>query len=305
MNIVIDGPEKAGKTTLITRLTTELRKWYSTVEVIKWSGRAEPDDRIYSDDLQMYASSPSEIAIWDRSWASEYVYGKLLKQDRRLALDPWLGAWLHDRAVIPNGLRVMMLGTSAEKLASLRDSSDLDVNPKSEIQLYKEYAERFGWLILEGYKYTATALVENTFRILHELELAKPMYYPPLPPLWSGPRSAEVVFVGSMQKERYIPGGWLPFTSKAATMFGRLFGDKALQYAWITTRGCNPAFLRNRKIIVVCGTSAKQWIQNYVADKENTNQKILYIPHPSFLFMQKSNKMILTTLQNLLLDKEI
>jgi uracil-DNA glycosylase len=112
----------------------------------------------------------------------------------------------------------------------------------------------------------------------------------PLPPKWCGPLDAEVVFVGNELSDKPIPGGWLPFTSRLTTEFGRLFGDKAIQYAWTNVRDCSPFYLRNRKGIIACGNIAHVWVRNYIENKENKEHQIIYIPHPSYLLRFKNSK---------------
>jgi len=280
--IIVDGPEKAGKTTMIKRLKSILEKGID-VDIVKW-GPISPDDRVYSDPLQTYSGAEDAIAIWDRGWPSEYVYGNLLNRKRRMSQDPWLGAWLHDRAVQSNGLRVMMLGPSPEKLASLRDRSDIAVDPKLEIQLFKQYAMKYGWMILEGYDHTEEDLKQNVRAIITRYQEIIPSYNKaPLPPSWAGSQNADVVFVGNELSEFPMPGGWLPFTSLLTTKFGRIFGDQAMTYAWTNARSCNPAYLRERRVIIACGNVAHLWVRNYIDNKENKDQQILYIPHPSYL----------------------
>lgn len=69
MIIVIEGPEKAGKTTLtkflIAKKPMEIRHW----------GPVDPDDRVYTEQLIKDVESDNWI-IWDRCWPSEHVYAK-------------------------------------------------------------------------------------------------------------------------------------------------------------------------------------------------------------------------------------
>lgn len=287
MNLVIDGPEKAGKSTTIAAVEKILEKKGHKVTLLKW-GPVKPDDRVYSEDLKYFSSTTSETAIWDRAWPSEYVYGSLLsRKDHRMTEDPWLGAWFHDRAVQANGLRVMLLGPSIDKIASLRDGSDLAVDPEKEVELYRQYATRFGWMTLEGYQHNKKDLKANSELIVEQFEKSLPKAGQPLPPEWCGPQDAEIVVVGESLSSKVVPGGWLPFTSRMTTMFGRIFGDKVTKIGWTNARDCNPAYLRNRRIIISCGNVAHAWIRNYVYNKENKDQEILYVPHPSYLFRFK------------------
>lgn len=288
--IIIDGPEKAGKSTTVEALRKALLKDYPDITVLKW-GPVTPDDRVYAQALEVYTTLNESLAIFDRGWPSEYVYGKLLnRKTHRMWNDPWIGAWLHDRAVQANGLRVMMLGQNVRTLKSLRNKSDLDVDPEDEIKLYEEYADRFGWLSLVGYNYTEAALNKNVRYIISnfkkELKTKNTNSYKPLPPSWAGPQNADVVFVGQIRSENPLKGGWLPFASRMTTEFGRVFGDKAIEYAWTNAHDCPPSYISDRKVIVACGNTAQTWVRHYVMPKGT----VINVPHPSYLYRYKTEK---------------
>src|SRR3989304_2111146 len=102
--IVFDGPEKAGKSTIIEALRQYAKstKFFDRVYVRHW-GPVSPDDRVYAHELSQDSTCFNELVIWDRCWPSEYVYGNLLGRSRRGTGDPWLLEWLHGRAVQSNG----------------------------------------------------------------------------------------------------------------------------------------------------------------------------------------------------------
>ena len=138
--IMIDGPEKAGKSTLVEAL--HLRGAY----VRKWTGPAVPDDSEYFIPLQIDAKS-QRIVVWDRGWASEVVYGQLLEQPRRLAGDWQRAELLYGRLI---EVAVMLLGPNVETLKRLRDSTDLPIDPSAERRAFAHYGQLAGWIVLEN-----------------------------------------------------------------------------------------------------------------------------------------------------------
>jgi hypothetical protein len=283
--IVIDGPEKAGKTTIIEELIKRYISLDISVTRRHW-GLVNPDDRVYSDTLQADINS-NKLIIWDRCWPSEYVYGQLgFHTDHRGTNDPWLLEWLHGRAVQTNGLRAMILGPDAQTLASHRDKSDMPVDPRMERNLYKEYAERYGWLIYEnqhstkGLDRTVASIILKYRTITCSNPVTLPPHYCALPPHYCGPVDAKVIVVGDMRGENRIPGSWLPFTSRMTTMFGRLFDDKAFEVGWTNAHDCPPVALAGAKVIIACGNKAQLWVKNYVKG----GKRVISVPHPSYLF---------------------
>jgi hypothetical protein len=279
--IIIEGPEKAGKSTLVEAIASVPdRLLVKRVKVRHWVGRATPDDRLYSEPLREDASIrfTEGLTVWDRGWPSEYVYGTLLRQTRRLAADPWLGEWLHGRAAAANGLRVMLTGPSPAELATRRDSSDLDVDPASERLLYMAYAHRFNWLVLrpEPIELMVSRVIDAYLRVVDLVA--------PLPPTFAGPTNSSVIIIGEDRAGASMtPGGWLPFSSHLTTKLARLLGDRAMRVGWTNAHDCPPSALRGAKTLVACGARAQQWVERYVM-QEGGRQELIRIPHPSHVF---------------------
>jgi len=289
--IILEGPEKSGKSTLAVTLEKALSVAFDNVIIRHWEGRAIPDDSIYLKPLirATSVSSSELIEIWDRGWPSEYVYGNLLSQPRRLANDPWLGEWLYGRAVQPDGLRVMLAGPSASRLQSLRDSSDLPVSPMAEKTMYIEYGMKYGWLMLEQ-----TTVDEMANIVGREFLNASGTR----PPMYCGKPDAEVVFVGERHsKEKRHIGAWLPFTSVLSATYGRLLGPKAFQVGWVIAHECPPNVIRSAKVIVACGKRAHLWVDNYIG---GSDKQIYHLPHPSYNIDHQSN--IIQTLNKIIKD---
>lgn len=215
--IVIDGPEKAGKTSTIRCLHELLLTETKQVDIIKWNGAAEPDDRIYMSRLMLDVVKPKEerIAIWDRSWVSEYVYGRLLLQSRRLASDPWLGEWLYGRAADSHGLKVILPGPSPDILESRRDKTDLDVDPVAEQRLYTAYGKRFGWNIVEH----APSPEEEAVRVFNLFKRKSERFHNVSP----------AIFSGSLDTRKIV----LATNDIAELSLARFLGDDAFKYGWV------------------------------------------------------------------------
>ena len=265
MIVLIDGPEKAGKSTLAATLASVL---HGTVR--HW-GPVSPDDRVYTPLLKQDCASTNWV-IWDRGWPSEYVYGKLLHRDRRLVSDPWLGEWLHGRAVQTAGLRVILTPRDPLQLMDLRTVSDLPVSPIIETQTFIEYGNAYGYLMLKN-DYTPEGDNRLINSIVSRLGTANTF----TPPAFAGPINARVVFVGEeLNGNSRVPGAWLPFTSRLTMELGRRLGDRAFWFGWTNVGDVSLEYLSN-KFVVACGEKAGRWL-------DNSSIVRLVIPHPAWLY---------------------
>lgn len=157
MIIVVDGPEAAGKTTLIKAVTelvrTEFGHRFSTVKVRKQG--PTPTWTVYAGELAQDYAKPSEFVVWDRSWASEIVYNNLLGRGRPLDED------VIERLLSPfvreSGGWLLMVSTPVDVLRARRlkriergDLSDLEVDVEAEMYAFAEYMDRHGWDSIDG-----------------------------------------------------------------------------------------------------------------------------------------------------------
>ena len=280
--IYIDGPEKAGKTTICNLLEA-----YYGWRTRHW-GPIEPDDRVYAPILKEDIESDEEVVVWDRAWIAEHVYARLLVRDRMMNDDPWLGAWLHGRAVDAYGYQCILLGPSDREILALRTDDDLNVNVRQETAGYMQYGDEHGVPYFNNHH---TAEWANTFvENLHaRMTLPHHRSTPPgIPPYYAGPWYANVVVVGQDRKGKKdtIPGAWLPFTSRMTTQFARdAFGRYALEVGWTNAGDIPPQTLRG-KAIIACGQKAQKWVQYHIGGGED----VLNIPHPSYLLRWKKGK---------------
>ena len=284
--IVLDGPEKAGKSTIAKILETQYG-----ARVRHW-GKV-PGHEVYLAPLIDDVADPG-LVVWDRSWASEAVYGDLLGRDRELARDPWLGEWLYGRAIRSIGIRAMILGPSVASLRRNRDATDLPVDPAIERKAFSTYAKRFGWAeVVHRHVEGAAEHAAHT--------LVTRAYYrargTPRPPIWSGPPDASVVIVGERRNEESSSHSWLPFTTRLTTELGRRLGDAAVtEFAWTNAHDCPPEALRDARTLVACGVVATKWAKYHVG-----HPNVLDIPHPAWLFRWgKAKGLVDPTIQRIL-----
>lgn len=283
--VVIDGPEKAGKSTLIKAFKKEMEACGRTVNVTRW-GPVDPDDRVYTDVLKANIRLKNgAVQVWDRAWPSEHVYGKLLNRQRRLAHDPWLGEWLHGRALYRHGVRAILLPSVWVEAATRRDKTDLMVNPADEFDAYKIYAETYGWHVLRN-DYSQLRLASNVNRLMDMVSFAE------VGPLWTDPdymagpnTRGRVLVVGearNMRADKTMPGAWLPFTSRKTTEFvRRYFGAAALGMVWTNAEDVRhgrvpPAALTNAGAVIALGNAAAEALGSVGARVD------LALAHPGF-----------------------
>lgn len=151
--IVVDGPEKAGKTTFIEALAKHLK-----TKGISYSRRKfGPTDNDYGYGIYLQQDAVDdlvEVAIWDRAWPSDFVYPTLVPEYRRglnkvFWNDPGASE-IFNEVLEAYGVGVILLGPTADTLEKNRDASDRQVPPKLERELYRDYGLKFGWRVFEN-----------------------------------------------------------------------------------------------------------------------------------------------------------
>lgn len=282
MIIIIDGPEKVGKSTVIGEMEYLLNSMGRKVIKRHW-GRVDPDDRVYTEALAEDAEYDwGTVVIWDRSWVSEHVYGLLLGRDRRLAEDPWLGEWLHGRSTPYK----VILTEKVKVLERRRDDTDLPVSPKDEIAVFTRYAsELHGWRAMSNSlkpRVTAANIVGGV--VTHEGFRTRAKV--PTAPTYVGPTAPVVVFVadGLPDANEDPSRCWLPFSSEASTNVGRLMGSAALACGWTVPHDKTVGLIKSAKVVVAAGKS-KKWV-----GETETTAEVIEIPDPERAFTSESKK---------------
>lgn len=139
--IIVDGPEAAGKSTLIARLwpRERVRRW-GPVDSIK----------VYEEVLtQDLMNSDRAIIVWDRSWASEVVYNELLGRGRQVEPDrEYLEEYVCLKLMVLADPMTLILRRQQRVNAGQTD--DLPVEPYDEHRLFLKYAKKNHWAIIAG-----------------------------------------------------------------------------------------------------------------------------------------------------------
>lgn len=307
--IVLDGPEAAGKTSIIyvlkqtlelqTGLPVTVRKW-GALDDGKWAV-----DRVYRDALVEDHNSPN-VSLWDRSWASEAVYARLLGRDRRLGTDPWLGEWLYGRGV---PLKYILAGPDPSVLEGRRKarlaagpSDDLPTDPAEEQAAFYWYGTRYGWTTFGPWLVQPPTVViaHRIIEDYHRLASAED------PRSGCGPADARVVFVGERSSQfDSLVGGWLPFSSTLTSKYGRLLGDDAMRCAWTNAWDDRRDLLEKARLVVACGMTAYQWVGIAYEERrfENSSLSQLMVPHPAALYRWGRYKDRIEEVETLIQDR--
>lgn len=293
MLLVIDGPEKAGKSTLAAALV----QWWDSAypeaagtpraRIRKW-GRLDDGrwarDVVYRDAL-VEDVEYGGLVIWDRSWASEAVYAKLLGRDRRLGEDPWLGEFLYGRGVV---LKFILGGPHHSVLTSQLDEDDQveghGQDMAKEQRAFVQYGERYGWSVI-GHTDRDRLPLPTLLRMV-QLRIGEFASRDGRNPRqWCGPRQASVVFVGERGSNRdSLVGGWLPFSSEYTSRFGRLLGDTAFRVGWTNAWDDQREIFDNAKLVVACGATAYDWCREVKKERAAAATIVEQVYHPAALY---------------------
>jgi hypothetical protein len=148
MLIVIDGPEKAGKTTVIAALEALAGKhgFWSFTKVHHGKECAGDDGSVYASNmlrLQHEVEAARDLVVFDRAWPSEWVYGILMGRQSRITKSPFFVERMLGGTAAAYGACGILLGPSTEALAALRTGDDHPVDPGEERAAYRAYAAQF------------------------------------------------------------------------------------------------------------------------------------------------------------------
>lgn len=286
--IVVDGPEKSGKSTFIEVLVhllgpkTRVRHHGPPI-----STQGRPLDLRYSAELQADLASTAQYTIYDRCWASDHVYDSWLKRpNSRLASNAFLGEWMYGRAVATAGARVMLLGPSDAHLYARRTPDDHALQPHLERQAFQQYAETWGWdrslrnstdpSALEALAKDVIELAKRRTLDMMNLRLG-PLVYTG----WAYPR---VLFVGEVSSTKAsLLGAFLPFSSMESTAFAQSIGPLALKCGWVSAVAVTDELLSRARLIVTCSAGAKDRVNEF-SRRGLSRPQIMDIHNPSWLY---------------------
>lgn len=163
MIILLDGPEKAGKTTLRTRFVEEAEKykWHVIQAHMK---RPTPVDHNAYLPLLLLGCRTDSLVIFDRSWVSEVVYNQLLK---RTETDLTIAQVNTFHYIVDTAGISFILTDDPENLESLRSADDLSVSVPFEVAAYNRYA-RGHFIGIITKEMTSQAFIQDTFQYLED-----------------------------------------------------------------------------------------------------------------------------------------
>lgn len=283
MIVVLDGPEKAGKSTLAKKLV-ELSPWRARVR--RW-GPVEGKDRLYLYALQEDSTKVDELVVWDRSFASEAVYCNILPREGRLGEDPFAGEWDYGRLLQSMGARRMVLGPNVETLRRLRDGTDHKVCPATERRMFFRYSQTYRWKYVIN-AHTDAAVTKIAEEVLGEVRgvLGNVEKFGTYPPLYAGPQDPRVLVLGEPKLRRGSRrrDSWAPFGSRLTRQLGYELGVEALRYGWSNIGWCDPSFIRKVPIIVACGRNVEDWLLANVFNPSEYSKQVIPTYHPAWLF---------------------
>lgn len=152
--VILDGPEAAGKSTLIDALVDE---WGENHMVRHWGPRRswlEYCQPLF-EDLQYCEDHPQWLVVWSRSWISRMVYNKLLAQGQ--IVPPAVTMELDNIVVNSGGLLVLVtapvMTLSERRRRRLEEGGhkpDHPLEPGRELSEFQAVTRRRKWRTFSG-----------------------------------------------------------------------------------------------------------------------------------------------------------
>lgn len=174
MFVVLDGPEKAGKTTIALSLM-QLAEDKGHQSVYRHFSGVNP---VTAESLGQLMTDLDEfgLVLWDRSWASEAVYrdmGVPRLVPEAIAEDG------EEMFAVFQPTKVMVVGPSSSRLAELRGDDDLAIVPALERLAFLKYAQEHHWARMEnphedGDGHTAAQTILNAVTMTEQLGISPP-----------------------------------------------------------------------------------------------------------------------------------
>lgn len=257
MIIMIEGPEKAGKTTLVEAILDGFDEDRS--ERHHCYGKDSADGIGYLRPFIKHLDS-SFVSVWDRAWIGEIVYGRLLSDGRWFARDEFMCEWIYGRLLNGRGGKFVLLPEDCDELRARRDESDLEVDPIAESRIFKTHANRYDYEVLTNL-YDEESLRENTLKARKSIfvdthKIPSTEYVGPLKPV--------LTFVGDTQQEWSVDHR--PFNNTIAAEYFRPFGYKAINlFGYSSVDGYAKNFEKYPKLFkqtIAVGPRAKHYFPN-------------------------------------------
>lgn len=172
--VIFDGPEAAGKTTIMEALMKEwgdnsmLRSWGPRESWLEYCGPL-------FDDIKTCQMDPQSLVIWSRSWASRTCYNKLLSQGQSIPSE--VTKELENIVIRSGGLLFLVTSPVSvlleRRLARIErgdEKSDHPIEVHKELHEFQAYVRNRKWTTLSG----VTDVEQNVRMIIHSLVLRNP-----------------------------------------------------------------------------------------------------------------------------------
>jgi hypothetical protein len=181
--------------------------------------------------------------------------------------------------------RIILGGPDPEVSLLDRTPDDLPVHPRDEKEAFLAYGRRYGWNIVgstDRERLPMSTLVSLVWPLIQGTLRSE---YFRGPKQWCGPINAPVVFVGERGSSNdSVPGGWLPFSSRYTTQYGRILGDAALQCGWTNAWDDRREIFNRAKLVIACGATAQRWAKEVRGRAGAEKATVEEIPHPAALY---------------------
>ena len=162
--VIFEGPEAAGKTTLIEALQNH---WGSNIQFRGWGPREswlEYCQPLF-DDIKACREDPKLLVIWSRSWLSRAVYNNLLDQGRpvpRAVITELDNIVVREKGLLllVSSPETVLLNRRLERLSQPNSKPDHPLNPGKELQEFYTQNRSRKWRMISGVKPTEDTVRE-------------------------------------------------------------------------------------------------------------------------------------------------
>jgi len=161
--IAIDGPRGSGAMQVAQNVMDKLKDRGFSVDG-RWSVY-EPDalDSRYLNFIVEDGASEADFFIWQGSWASDHVWGKL-KYNSRMATAPDLGEWFYGRWFCSKNIILGPGGPKQDGTVGIRDK-DIEIDVSVERDLFQNFGRLNNWQVHRN-TYSVRSLREVTENII-------------------------------------------------------------------------------------------------------------------------------------------
>jgi len=170
--VIFDGPEAAGKTTMIEALQA---RWGPNNQFRGWGPREswlEYCQPLF-DDIQACREDPKLLVVWSRSWMSRAVYNTLLNQGRPV---PKVIIKELDKIVTSEGGLLYLVVSPVHVLLTRRlermnepgSKPDHPLDPDKELSEFYHQNQSRKWKIISGVNHTGDNISLIMDQLVHK-----------------------------------------------------------------------------------------------------------------------------------------